>query len=50
MKEDDIDRFKGCQEAIKQGYANAQDMCNLGVMYAQGCGVSKDEGKAVEWL
>ena len=35
------------REAAKQGYARAQ--YNLGVMYAHGNGVPKDEAEAVRW-
>ena len=35
------------QHQANQGYAAAQN--NLGVMYAEGRGVSKDDDKAVEW-
>ena len=40
--------FEQYQKDAAQGNAAAQ--CNLGIMYARGRGVPKDESKAVEWL
>jgi TPR repeat protein len=37
-----------CRKAADQGHAVAQN--NLGVFYAAGNGVPKDEAKAMEWL
>ena len=39
--------FKEYKNAAEQGDADAQ--YNLGVCYANGTGVEKDEQKAVEW-
>lgn len=50
MNEDDSERFTHYREAAERGYADAQWMCDLGLMYAQDCGVPRDERKAVEWF
>lgn len=41
-------RFKRCQQAAEQGDANAQFY--LGVIYANGQGIVKDETEAVRWF
>ena len=40
--------FKWSLKAAEQGIAEAQH--NLGICYAEGCGVEEDETKAVEWF
>jgi uncharacterized protein len=47
QKQDYATALTGFQELATQGNANA--MNNLGLMYANGLGVTADQGKAVDW-